>query len=470
MRRMNKTRQQLADFFLAALKEDRLPWRAVWQCEKPRNAVTGAQYRGVNNLLLSHVAKERGYTDPRWCTFLQAKNRGWSVKKGAKGVPVEYWAYIDPALQKMLTWAEVREIQKTDPDRAKTLELRYRLSTVFNGEEIKGIPTREAPPPLVGTQEIVAGRDLLLKNMKLAYREQGVHAYYRPREDEVTLPPMARFESAYGYFCTFLHECGHATAHPTRLDRKTGARGTEEYAREELRAEIASAFVSQELGLQMEQAAIEENLDLHKAYIQGWISVLQAQPEELFAAIREANRISDYLIQAGEFHREQVIHLTQPLTWNSGDLELTLKNCYTRGGYSLSIRGSDSLKGLPGELEPYRMHISEVRVEEGITEVGKRALWKLPELQYVSLPHTLERIGSWAFDYCPQLHTVEYCGSIAEWDALEKGDCFLPEQFQNELERADRPFALTAGEHCIIRAEEMAPEHSMEADYELELE
>ena len=108
--------------------------------------------------------------------------------------------------------------------------------------------------------------------------------------------------------------------------------------------------------------------------------------------------------------------------------------------------------------------------------LGKEYVDRLsPEgLAPTPLPHSLERIGSWAFDYCPQLHTVEYCGSIAEWDALEKGDCFLPEQFQNELERIDRPFALTAGEHCIIRAEEMAPEptpqHSTEADYELELE
>lgn len=86
------------------------------------------------------------------------------------------------------------------------------------------------------------------------------------------------------------------------------------------------------------------------------------------------------------------------------------------------------------------------------------------------LQNYLERIGPWAFDYCQKLHTVEYSGPIVEWDAVEKGDCFLPEQFKNELERTSRPFAQAADAHYIIRAEEMAPEHSMEADYELELE
>ena len=57
MKTMNKTRQQLSEMFVASLKEDKLPWRAVWRTgQPPLNPTTGARYRGVNKLLLSMVS------------------------------------------------------------------------------------------------------------------------------------------------------------------------------------------------------------------------------------------------------------------------------------------------------------------------------------------------------------------------------------------------------------------------------
>lgn len=484
MSRMNKTRQQLTDFFIAALKEEKLPWRAVWHTAPPVNAVTGARYRGINNLLLSWASEIRGFADSRWCTFNQAKRQGWSIKKGAKGFPVEYWAFVDPAIQKMLTWDEVRRIQKLDPDRANTLQLRYRVSYVFNAAEINGIPALKPINPLICVEEIKHKRDLILKNMKLAYREQGSRAYYSPAQDQVTLPPMQSFESEYGYFCTFLHECGHATAHPTRLDRAVGRSIGEDYAREELRAEIASAFVSQELGLQMENNSIDENLDLHKAYIQGWLTALQEKPDELFAAIKDANQISDYLINAGEFQREQLVHLSESIKITTGNVSIVLNNCYSRGGYSLTIQGEGDISKsiISSVMKPYWENISEVRVEHGITEIGKQALWKMSNLQYAVLPNSLQRIGAWAMDCCPKLHTVEYKGSIEEWDAIRKGEAFLPEQFEHELKRAQEqhPFAprpnhaaeTVSENECgyIIHADEtLMAALVLDEEYELEL-
>ena len=133
MKIMNKTRQQLTDFFLQGLKEEKLPWRAVWDQRLPRNAATLKEYRGVNNLILSVVGMLRSYDDPRWCTFLQAKQNGWSISKGAKGVPVEYWAFVDPKIQKMLSWKEVRRIKLEEPERMEQLVLRCKISTVSAG-------------------------------------------------------------------------------------------------------------------------------------------------------------------------------------------------------------------------------------------------------------------------------------------------------------------------------------------------
>ena len=101
------------------------------------------------------------------------------------------------------------------------------------------------------------------------------------------------------YMSVFLHEAAHASGAAHRLNRDlTGSFGSESYAKEELRAEIASAFTASATGINYEQAPQMEN---HTAYVQNWISVLQNNPNELFRAIKDATKISDYLIEKGEF-------------------------------------------------------------------------------------------------------------------------------------------------------------------------
>ena len=95
MAAVNKVREELAQAFLAALKEEQLPWRACWAQGRPYNAATGRRYKGINTLRLSMLADERGYKDPRWCTFQQAKDKGWKIRKGEHATKVEYWAMYD---------------------------------------------------------------------------------------------------------------------------------------------------------------------------------------------------------------------------------------------------------------------------------------------------------------------------------------------------------------------------------------
>lgn len=301
----NKVREELAQAFLAALKEDHIPWRACWTQGRPYNAVSGRRYKGVNTLRLSMLADERDYTDPRWCTFQQAKERGWKVRKGERAAKVEYWAMYDAEEKKLLSWDEATRMRRDDPDADGRLQLRSYISLVFNGSQIEGIPVlQQRQATDIG--DLRRQRDTLLENMHLAYREQGTRAYYSPMADMVTLPPEGSFDDPYSYISTFFHECGHATGHPSRLNRHIENHfGSEDYAREELRAEIASAFVSQELGLEMSQKAMDEHFDLHKAYIQSWIETLEKDPQELFVAIKDANSIANYLMEKGEFLQEK---------------------------------------------------------------------------------------------------------------------------------------------------------------------
>jgi len=301
MAAVNKVREELAQAFLAALKEEQLPWRACWAQGRPYNAATGRRYKGINTLRLSMLADERDYKDPRWCTFQQAKDKGWKIRKGEHATKVEYWAMYDMERKRWMNWNEVERLKRDDPDAADKLQLRSRTALVFNAAQMEGVPPLpQRPRTDIG--QLRQQRDTLLENMQLAYREEGTRAYYSPSADMVTLPPEASFDDPYSYISTFLHECGHATGHPDRLNRPMENRfGSEDYAREELRAEIASAFVSQELGLEMSQKALDEHFDLHKAYIQSWIKVLEQDPQELFAAIKDASGIANYLMEKGEF-------------------------------------------------------------------------------------------------------------------------------------------------------------------------
>jgi hypothetical protein len=143
--------------------------------------------------------------------------------------------------------------------------------------------------------------------MNVGFNEGGDRAYYSPAMDIVNMPEIERFKSEYAYMSTFLHEAAHASGASSRLNRDmTGTFGSQDYAREELRAEIASAFTAQATGIHYNQNDCMEN---HKAYVQSWISILENNPNELFSAIKDAEKISDYLIEKGEFDLERNVNL-----------------------------------------------------------------------------------------------------------------------------------------------------------------
>lgn len=293
--------------FLAALKEDKIPWICDWtKFSYPRNAITQKKYHGINLFWLSLIQEGMGYTDPRWCTFLQAKEKGWQIKKGEKGSRVEFWSMYDTQEKRKLKPEEVTKLKESLGedfyDRVKPISSVY---VVFNGEQLEGIPEYSVNKNKWDDDKrkalLMEKRDTLLKNMQLSFLEGGDRAFYSSKKDQITMPTLDQFKSEYGYISTFFHEASHATRHKSRLNRDLqNGFGTPEYAREELRAEIASAFTSQEIGINM----IDDfHIDNHKAYIQSWIAILEKDPNELFSAIRYAEKISEYLIEKAEWTR-----------------------------------------------------------------------------------------------------------------------------------------------------------------------
>ncbi|MCM1244709.1 MAG: zincin-like metallopeptidase domain-containing protein [Roseburia sp.] len=316
----SKMREEMIDAFLNALQEGKIPWHREWsamQMMPPRNAVKDTEYRGINRFWLFHIAERKCYSDPRWCTFKQARDNDWHVKKGEKGTHVEFWSLYDRKTKKTISDKEAAILrqelsQEEYAERVKPVANNY---TVFNAEQIEGIP--KLPEPELQTyeldeEELIRTRTVLLENMSVLFQEGGEKAFYRLSEDCIHLPEIKRFESEYAYMSTLLHEAGHATGHESRFDRLKGAEfGSPEYAKEELRAEIASAFTAQTL--HFPQSESHSHMENHKAYVQSWIRILKNEPDELFRAIREAEKISDYLIEKGEFVPEHSMEKEIPV-------------------------------------------------------------------------------------------------------------------------------------------------------------
>ena len=290
---MTKLQQQLAEQFLHILEEEKLDWKKEWSglSGRPYNPVSKTVYHGSNyfSLLLTSMAK--GYQDPRWCTFAQIKEQGWTLKAGkGQSAKIEFWYPYDREQKKAISWQEFREAGGQINDRYQLFSRAY---SVYNGDMIVGIPKLEVTQNEIQPVELV---DTISGSMgvSISYHKSD-QAFYRPVEDRIYLPYRQQFHSEYAYASTALHELSHATGSEHRLNRKQGGEfGTEPYAYEELVAEISSCFLSSELPM----GQTEEHLKNHKAYVQSWIQGIKEQPDALFRAVKDAEQAAVYL----EYH------------------------------------------------------------------------------------------------------------------------------------------------------------------------
>ena len=289
--------EQFAERIIQALKDGTAPWQKPWKPGErilPHNFGSGRDYRGGNAVYLTMQALDRGYADPRWGGYRQIQEAGGHVRKGEKGTPILYveWRQrrtardeqgqpvLDEHGQKTLEW-----VQRDRP--------LVKLHHVFNVEQTEGLTLRslaKAAPAWEGherAEALIRASGIRLDHVA------GDRAYYSLQDDRVVLPERSQFPSQEAYTHTALHELGHATGHPDRLNRPTlvghSGFGTETYAREELRAEIAAMMTGERLGVGHEPRH-------GTAYVGSWIKALENDPKEIRAAAVDAQRSTDWLL------------------------------------------------------------------------------------------------------------------------------------------------------------------------------
>jgi antirestriction protein ArdC len=276
---------------VSLLEAGTVPWRKPWanRFSAPRNLISRRPYRGVNVFLLACAS----YDSPYWLTFRQAKNLGGHVRKGEKGMPVVFWNWLD----------------KVDAETGKTVEIPFlKLYYAFNVAQCEGLPTDKVPStaavverpfsPITACEHVVKG----MQN-RPEIRHGFTGASYVPSLDEVRMPAPERFEHAEGYYATVFHELTHATGHASRLNRKgiveTAAFGSDTYGREELVAEMGSAFLCGHAGIET------ATIDNAAAYLAGWLRAIRQDNRLVVTAAAQAQKAADYILgqkgdEAGE--------------------------------------------------------------------------------------------------------------------------------------------------------------------------
>lgn len=286
-------RKSVADMFVKGLSEEGLNWKQGWATTgELRNAVSNRHYRGLNEFYLKLVSMVHGYKDLRWMTFNQIRDEGYHLEKGSKGAKVEYWFPFDTIKKKGVSFEEKERLIKEGERKKEDFSLVAKYYTVFNGDNISGLPEIELPKneiePSVVLEQISRGMNVEI------YNDGEDRAFYRPSTDDIHLPLPEVFSSDNEYNAVAFHELGHATGHESRLNRdQSGVFGTSAYAKEELVAEITSAFMAETTGINLE----DMNMENHKAYVNGWITSIEDDPEYLMKAISQANDAADYMQQ-----------------------------------------------------------------------------------------------------------------------------------------------------------------------------
>ncbi|MFN0195061.1 MAG: ArdC family protein [Aestuariivirga sp.] len=278
----------ITDKIVHDLQNGIVPWVRPWRSgvgqsplSLPRKALTKRRYSGINIILLWAALDERGFASPHWLTFKQALAMGGCVRKGENGTAVYFADKFIPEKERQRARDE-----GSDPNAVPFLK-RY---TVFNAEQCDGLPEGLliVRPPLPDC-ETIPHAEVLIAATGADFRIGGDQAFYVPSQDFIRIPHQSAFKDQIDFFRTAFHELGHWAGHASRLARDLTTRfGSSGYAREELVAEMAAAFVCASLGIVPTVR--------HADYIGNWLQVLKEDARAIFKAASMASKAADYIL------------------------------------------------------------------------------------------------------------------------------------------------------------------------------
>ncbi len=284
-------RSRVTAEIVKALENGVVPWRKPWTAAQntgfPVNVISKRHYSGVNPLLLHLSALDKGFQSQWWGTYNQWRAVGGQVKRRPADVPAGGWG------TRIIFFKPIVRVEKdaNGDEKERTFPL-LREFTVFNADQVEGVPqfqvqaaTEQHEPDFGPAETVITATKADIRHVA------GDKAAYHRREDYITLPLKGQFDGGLSaYYDTAFHELGHWSE--VRLDWKGS------YALGELRAEMAAAFISAEIGIPSSDG-LRPN---HAAYLAHWIGAMKEDHRVIFRIASAASAAADYILS---FSREE---------------------------------------------------------------------------------------------------------------------------------------------------------------------
>lgn len=325
--RIDNALQKFSDMLIARMEQMKeSKWKKGWtdgrtaQFGLPQNLV-GRPYTGSNAFLCQIHTTMEHYRMPVYLTIKQIRDAGGMIKKGEHSIPIFKWDLrIKDKDGKKLSESDYRNMTKEEQAEC-TVRPYLKVYNEWNidqtnleevnKEKYDAILKRFKSEPIkdeVGMYKNEAFDNLLKEQSwvcPIEYEKFNESAFYSPKRDQIVVPskkqfnisntPEDVFEDGMEFYGTTIHEMAHSTGHESRLGRdgivKIDQFGSDQYAKEELVAELTSALIGNAMGF---DSRIREN---NIAYLQNWIGSLKKDPKFLKSVMSDVNKSSKMVLE-----------------------------------------------------------------------------------------------------------------------------------------------------------------------------
>lgn len=311
--KLTDARQALFDALLADMEREGSRWVKEWSfSHPPMNGVTGKGYGPRNTAMLMYAMRDGGFRDPRFATFKMASDKGCHIIKGSHGYPIERWKRM--LVSKTNPTARLKQPKTEEEWKIALANPEYKEEprcvgtfTVFNAEQMENTENLISVECFKPIEPDRVADGLVKASPCPVIETPNDEAFYLPSADKIYVPQRNQFTSVESFCRTLLHEMGHSTGHPSRLDREQCGlkQNRQKYAFEELIAELSSVFTANAIGLDLRRVDDDKPLSGDEvdamsnsaAYLKGWASELKDPGGELLKAATRASKATDYLVK-----------------------------------------------------------------------------------------------------------------------------------------------------------------------------
>ena len=271
--------EMVTDRIIEQLEQGVIPWEKPWGgvIDGAYNRISKKPYSLLNQMLLQHSGE--------YATFKQWSELGGHIRKGEKSEIVVFW--------------KLQPYEDENADGEKIIKqiplLRY--YNVFHVSQVDGVEAKELDlnefEPIEEAERIKT-EYMTREHLKILEKLTD-KAFYSPEFDYIQVPCKEQYRNVEEFYSTLFHEMVHSTGYKTRLDREDVKDcmyfGSENYSKEELTAELGSAFLVNLLGIETKNSFRNSS-----AYIQGWLGRLRGDKKFIVSASSKAEKAVKYIM------------------------------------------------------------------------------------------------------------------------------------------------------------------------------